>query len=377
MGMSANQARLLTLTARQHDLELRAQQISAQKMALMYQSQAQATAYANALASYTSNGAYQTGSYQEVPVSFNSAWVNQYSYRTFYNFSTQVEAENVKTLSDAAIEALLAAGYQPATKTPVYNNNTNNINNYNNLGSVSSSEQICQYLAQGLQARQSIGGLKAWTFTVASYTKVGEGENAKYYPILDLSKEIRDGRGDGVPYTYLRNSQQLSTYASLEDIYNAIAEEHLEGEDTDISETLFVEYFLGGTSEAPGTFYLSVGELQQYGIVFNDGELTPAGDDDNNGSNDNDVTYSYTPITSNTELVWVPADNSEANETTANFEAAKASYDAAMVALSNTEKMLDMELTQIDTEHKAVTTEYDSVKSLIKDNTEKSFNIFG
>ena len=31
----------------------------------------------------------------------------------------------------------------------------------------------------------------------------------------------------------------------------------------------------------------------------------------------------------------------------------------------------------IDTEHKAVKTEYDAVKSLIGDNVEKSFNIFG
>ena len=37
MGISANQARLMTLTARLHDLELRAQQISAQKMILSLQ----------------------------------------------------------------------------------------------------------------------------------------------------------------------------------------------------------------------------------------------------------------------------------------------------------------------------------------------------
>ena len=49
MGMSANQARLLTLTARQHDLELRAQQISATKMTLSLQSQQWASKYAKDL----------------------------------------------------------------------------------------------------------------------------------------------------------------------------------------------------------------------------------------------------------------------------------------------------------------------------------------
>ena len=49
MGISANQARLMTLTARQHDLELRAQQISATKMILSLQSQKWATDYSEAL----------------------------------------------------------------------------------------------------------------------------------------------------------------------------------------------------------------------------------------------------------------------------------------------------------------------------------------
>lgn len=53
------------------------------------------------------------------------------------------------------------------------------------------------------------------------------------------------------------------------------------------------------------------------------------------------------------------------------------SYTAAMAEISAAEKLLDLELTQINTEHEAVKTEYDSVKSLISDNTDKSFNIFG
>jgi len=56
---------------------------------------------------------------------------------------------------------------------------------------------------------------------------------------------------------------------------------------------------------------------------------------------------------------------------------AKAKYDAAMTSLSSQEKLMDMELTQINTEHQAVKTEYDSIKSLIGDNVEKSFNVFG
>ena len=53
MGIAANQARLMTLTARQNDLELKAQQISAIKMRLSQTSSTTATNYSNALANYS------------------------------------------------------------------------------------------------------------------------------------------------------------------------------------------------------------------------------------------------------------------------------------------------------------------------------------
>ena len=56
---------------------------------------------------------------------------------------------------------------------------------------------------------------------------------------------------------------------------------------------------------------------------------------------------------------------------------AKAAYDANTASISSQEKLLDLELTQINTEHSAVKTEYDAVKSLISDNVDKSFNVFG
>ena len=56
---------------------------------------------------------------------------------------------------------------------------------------------------------------------------------------------------------------------------------------------------------------------------------------------------------------------------------ASAAYNSATISLSAAEKLLDLELTQINTEHNAVKTEYDSIKSLIGDNVDKSFNVFG
>lgn len=59
------------------------------------------------------------------------------------------------------------------------------------------------------------------------------------------------------------------------------------------------------------------------------------------------------------------------------LRAAQAEYDKNTSEISRAEKLLDLELSQINTEHSAVTTEYDSVKSLISDNTDRSFSLFG
>lgn len=56
---------------------------------------------------------------------------------------------------------------------------------------------------------------------------------------------------------------------------------------------------------------------------------------------------------------------------------AQAEYDTVTTQVSAQEKIYDMELTKVNTEHTAIKTEYDAIKSLIGDNVEKSFNVFG
>lgn len=55
---------------------------------------------------------------------------------------------------------------------------------------------------------------------------------------------------------------------------------------------------------------------------------------------------------------------------------AEANYEAELAKINQKEKMLDFELNNLQTEHNALKAEMDSIKSLIKDNVEKSFNIF-
>lgn len=61
---------------------------------------------------------------------------------------------------------------------------------------------------------------------------------------------------------------------------------------------------------------------------------------------------------------------------TSDDAAAEADYEAQSLVLSNQDKMLDLELQQIQTQHKAIETEYDSVKKVIENNIKISFKIF-
>ena len=67
--------------------------------------------------------------------------------------------------------------------------------------------------------------------------------------------------------------------------------------------------------------------------------------------------------------IAIASDNSK-------FALAEAEYNAATQKINNKEKKLDQQLKTMDTEHSALQTEQDSVKSLIKDNVDKSFNLF-
>ena len=56
---------------------------------------------------------------------------------------------------------------------------------------------------------------------------------------------------------------------------------------------------------------------------------------------------------------------------------AEQEYNNMMDRIEHQEKMLDMELTKLEAEHQALSTEYESISKIISNNISKSFNIFG
>ncbi|MBQ6516617.1 hypothetical protein IJI31_05495 [bacterium] len=61
---------------------------------------------------------------------------------------------------------------------------------------------------------------------------------------------------------------------------------------------------------------------------------------------------------------------------TIKLKLAEAKYESENRKIDQKESQLDMQLTKLETERKAITTEYDSVKKVISDNIERSFKTF-
>ena len=59
-----------------------------------------------------------------------------------------------------------------------------------------------------------------------------------------------------------------------------------------------------------------------------------------------------------------------------NVAQAEAKYEYTMSEIQQKDKKFDLELDNINTEHEAVKTEMDSVKGVISDNVQKTFNVF-
>src|SRR5574344_13553 len=73
---------------------------------------------------------------------------------------------------------------------------------------------------------------------------------------------------------------------------------------------------------------------------------------------------------------WASEDNDiSASTDSAEMAKAEAKYDAEMSSIQSKDKYLEMSQKNLDTEHSAVQTEYDSVKKVIDKNIERSFKV--
>lgn len=257
MGMSASQARLLTLTARMSDLELAAQQITNRKIRLATESQSVAEKYSNAL--------------NDKKLVFNKT-------------NTRVTANNLTGYVADSLEA------QRILK--------------NSLGKVLVSAEI-------KNAYDHSSDLQS--FLTEQHGLYPPQEQFPYYTNLYYAIQAAGGCVTVEDQSLLDNSSWLSEQLS--------------------NGNLFIE------------------------------KWNPNGGESGNGA--------FVSVSYGTDTFLIEEYD------TSNDAAAEAEYQAQTAKIQAKDKKLDNDLQQINTEHKALETEYDSVKKVIEKNIERSFKTFG
>ena len=313
MGMSASQARLLSITSRINDIELKSQQVANIKMRLASESEAVATKYTNALnkqkltmTSYGANGA------QKVNVTINS--LNQVGSNM--KLCTRSGKQVVSQTQAKAYQTAIADYNRPNTWAGA---------DHSHKGNYANAEAV-----YALMMKFDVTSYKD------AYEKCGlpDGTIGGMQPLIEAGK-ITQEEVDGLcsQWSQLFNSSTGTLVQGNQNNGSMNADAVMVVDDSLLNNTNWLHEAIES-----GEFYLA------------------------------DASGKEISISGNTQL-GIESD-------TTNLAKEEADYNAATLKINNKEKKLDMEMKALDTEHSALKTEFDSVKQLIGDNIDKSFQLF-
>lgn len=373
MGLSANQARLLTLTARVHDLQLQSMTLSAQKLDLSMRGYTLAVNYSNALSDKTA--------YYNSLIDDAGNEINNGGGSSGYYITTWTKQHHVDKL-EFNFSNLTAYGYTLTDKRPrpqgASGSGLGTVNAQNVPVPKTQAEMIKYLKEYGLiSGDPQVSGNDVYYTTptgmeldegytsAAAGGKISMNEVAKYFC---LGRDTSDAA-----FQYNLDRGVWGEFVSYT---------HNNCQPQDPSDTL-----------TPMS-QLSPSELRSE-IVAGRIELK-----DNKGN-------VYTGNNVPTEIVyewdedvpvetWIPGDDGGSNPYGGNYNGGGSSkvddlkdekrdeldklereYEKAMKKLTMQEKVIDMQMTQNNTELQACNTEMDSVKSLLEKNVERDFTLFG
>ena len=308
MGMSASQARLLAITSRMNDIELRSQQIANTKIRLADESEQVAQKYTNALnASKFTFTNYKDGKTQVVSMTVNNMSSLGSNYRLVASNGKRVVSKSQANSYKTAMQDYARPQWWSNNTDDNHFKNSQAVYSLNEKFGVSSFKEACQMC--GVEE----GG---WDKLIAA-GKVTQSEIDTY----------------NAQFEEMFNSSSGSTYNN------------------------------GNNKQDDGVVYIEDQYLSDPNWLY---EAVSSGQ----FKIEQQSTEGWKEIsTASDTQIAIASDNSK-------FALAEAEYNAATQKINNKEKKLDQQLKTMDTEHSALQTEQDSVKSLIKDNVDKSFNLF-
>ena len=374
MGMAASQARLLCITARIHDVEYQAQTIQNAKMQLANLSDKAYQDYNAALDATTltiSTINTENGEKSSVPATFNNlcsrnkltiANGKDYAIRNREglllvedDIEEGYDAFKTQKMDDPFQFAMYMCGIEELPNGL----NKEGVNNaeksvYESLPASESKEKLTKLYNSLLKLTGSDN--------IYEREKVAEKDLEEYDDTLaKFRKELYKNNSEKILETYLQNEKGDSNFA-LEDL-----------------DTTYFDYYVsiynqieqcGGCASIEEYAGDPANDSEWLQNMIQSGQFTIelVEQDRNTG----DVDMSSTSPSSDTFLSLTPTTTIDKRA----LAKAEAEYEHTLKQIDKKDKMFDLELSKLETERSALTTEYDSVKKVIQDNVERTFGIF-
>lgn len=398
MGLASSQARMLLLTARKSDLEYRAQMISQRKINLAMQTQTLAQTYSQALNDKVMKFTYTTakGESQQELLSYkslttaNENFIGDYLVKTSNgNYAASSDTDRLAIAVKLANANKMYTVDNRVTKNYYHPSNAKegqniemsykNLQNENYLVQVSENakENAGKFLAKGVEDRDNIVKLLVQN-DGKTFDQLDEDELKEYNDRVIIDKNNTLTSSDALGQAYADKNISVVKFNKGEGDEKGTYDYVNLGEIFSQSEieTQAVRVNASNLSQEQQAQLIAEVEAR-YGEI-----KVVAGLDNSAYFQDalrNGGLFLFKQETQDEgfqSLAWSADRNISDVADSSNDAQAQADYEAKSLVLSNQDKMLDLELNQIETQHKAIETERDSVKKVIEKNIDVSYKIF-
>ena len=369
MGMAASQARLLSITARIHDVEYEAQAVQNAKVQLATLSDAANAEYMEALdaTTLTLTSIDSAGNKSTVGATFNN-----------------LVSSNKLTPADGTQYALTFNG-----ALIVENEVFDGYYDYLREGNEENAQQFAMYMLGVDQDKPDTEELREFGESVyQDHLASADLVPASLEDMYNKLNEFTGGEGiysnvvdekDQKEYDKTLKSFLNQLYKSYgNEIYEKMASKHECDEEFDQNKF---------------NFYVSIyNQIQAFGGCVPIRDFDPNGKAENNtewlqsmiqcgkislekittDKNTGEVTYDGASPSSETSIGYTQTTSIDKTA----LAKAEAKYEHTLKQIDRKDKQYDLTLSKLETERSALTTEYDSVKKVIEDNIERTFGIF-